>query len=462
MYVISFDKTVVRVALDGENLSLYNALYVVEAGVVLEVRELDLHYAVCISMQSIHALRVNMKVVFKSRYVEFKFYDKYIGRVLDPSMNILSEHKDEVVIGPDDSFINVSLDSERADIADVDCHLKAMLTGIKVIDFFAPYVIGGKIGIVGGAGVGKTTLMLEIINNLLSSNYFVVFVGVGERIREGHAFYKDVIDAGLIDVNDCNRSNMSFIFGNMDQSPNVRYASAQVGAALAEAIRDTRNTNVLLLIDNVFRFLQAGNEISASLKQVPGLMGYQPDLISTMSMLQERINSTHKGSITSVQAIYVPADDFTDPAVLSCMNHVDTVIYLDRNLSAKGIYPSIDPVRSYSKIISKGTIGKHHYEVHRRVIGILQRYSELENIVKIMGIDNLSKQDQLIVHRAKLIYAYITQPFKVSCQFTGIAGEHVDLDVVISEMEEIVEGVYDNVDNSNILYKGSIAQFKSY
>ena len=461
MYVISFDKTVVKVALDGENLSLYNALYVVEAGITLEVRELDLCYAVCIAMQSIHALRVNMKVVFKSKYVEFKFYDKYIGRVLDPSMNVLSDPKD-ITIGPEDGFINVSLDHVRSDIADVDCHLKIMLTGIKVIDFFAPYVIGGKVGVVGGAGVGKTTLMLEVINNLLSSNYFVVFVGVGERIREGHAFYKDVLDAGLIDLDNCGKSNMSFIFGNMDQSPNVRYASAQVGAALAETIRDTRNTNVLLLIDNVFRFLQAGNEISASLKQTSGLMGYQPDLISSMAMLQERINSTHKGSITSVQAIYVPADDFTDPAVLSCMNHVDTVIYLDRNLSAKGIYPSIDPVRSYSKIINRSTISKHHYEVHRRIIGILQRYSELENIVKIMGIDNLSKQDQLIVHRAKLIYAYITQPFKVSCQFTGIEGERVELDTVISEMEEIAEGAYDNVDNSNILYKGSIAQFKSY
>ena len=460
MYVISFNKIVVKVALDGENLSLYNALYVIDANIILEVRELNLQYATCVAMQSISSLRVNMKVVFKSKYIEFKFYDKYIGRVLDPAMNVLSDGN--INIDENDSYINISLDRHRQNVADVNCNMKMMLTGIKVIDFFAPYVIGGKIGIVGGAGVGKTTLMLEIINNLLFNNYFVVFAGVGERIREGHAFYTDMIDAGLIDINNCNKSNISLIFGNMDQSPSVRYSAAQVGTALAESIREQKHMNVLLLIDNIFRFLQAGNEISAALGQTPGLMGYQPDLMSSMSLLQERINSTSKGSITSIQAIYVPADDFTDPAVLSCMSHVDTVIYLDRNLSSKGIYPSIDPLRSYSKIINKNNIGSHHYSVYKQVIGILQRYSELENIVKIMGVESISQQDQLIVHRAKLVYSYITQPFKVSQQFTGVKGESVDLDTIINELEDISEGAYDNVDSSHILYKGSISKFKSY
>lgn len=323
-------------------------------------------------------------------------------------------------------------------------------TGIKVIDLLVPYVKGGKIGLFGGAGVGKTVLVQELINNIAKQHGGLsVFAGVGERTREGNDLFYEMIAAGVID-------KTALVFGQMNEPPGARMRVALTGLTMAEYFRDELNQDVLLFIDNIFRFTQAGSEVSALLGRMPSAVGYQPTLATEMGQLQERITSTVKGSITSVQAVYVPADDLTDPAPATTFTHLDAKTVLDRNIAALGIYPAVDPLGSTSRMLDPLVIGNEHYETARQVQSILQRFKELQDIIAILGMDELSDEDKLIVHRARRIRNFLSQPFDVAEKFSGIPGKFVPLSENIRSFKEILEGKHDNLPEEAFLYVGTI------
>lgn len=323
-------------------------------------------------------------------------------------------------------------------------------TGIKVIDLLVPYVKGGKIGLFGGAGVGKTVLVQELINNIAKQHGGLsVFAGVGERTREGNDLFYEMIAAGVID-------KTALVFGQMNEPPGARMRVALTGLTMAEYFRDELNQDVLLFIDNIFRFTQAGSEVSALLGRMPSAVGYQPTLATEMGQLQERITSTVKGSITSVQAVYVPADDLTDPAPATTFTHLDAKTVLDRNIAALGIYPAVDPLGSTSRMLDPLIIGNEHYETARQVQSILQRFKELQDIIAILGMDELSDEDKLIVHRARRIRNFLSQPFDVAEKFSGIPGKFVPLSENIRSFKEILEGKHDNLPEEAFLYVGTI------
>ena len=323
-------------------------------------------------------------------------------------------------------------------------------TGIKVIDLLVPYVKGGKIGLFGGAGVGKTVLVQELINNIAKQHGGLsVFAGVGERTREGNDLFHEMIAAGVID-------KTALVFGQMNEPPGARMRVALTGLTMAEYFRDELNQDVLLFIDNIFRFTQAGSEVSALLGRMPSAVGYQPTLATEMGQLQERITSTVKGSITSVQAVYVPADDLTDPAPATTFTHLDAKTVLDRNIAALGIYPAVDPLGSTSRMLDPLIIGNDHYETARQVQSILQRFKELQDIIAILGMDELSDEDKLIVHRARRIRNFLSQPFDVAEKFSGIPGKFVSLSENIRSFKEILEGKHDNLPEEAFLYVGTI------
>ncbi len=323
-------------------------------------------------------------------------------------------------------------------------------TGIKVIDLLVPYVKGGKIGLFGGAGVGKTVLVQELINNIAKQHGGLsVFAGVGERTREGNDLFHEMIAAGVID-------KTALVFGQMNEPPGARMRVALTGLTMAEYFRDELNQDVLLFIDNIFRFTQAGSEVSALLGRMPSAVGYQPTLATEMGQLQERITSTVKGSITSVQAVYVPADDLTDPAPATTFTHLDAKTVLDRNIAALGIYPAVDPLGSSSRMLDPLIIGNEHYETARQVQSILQRFKELQDIIAILGMDELSDEDKLIVHRARRIRNFLSQPFDVAEKFSGIPGKFVPLSENIRSFKEILEGKHDNLPEEAFLYVGTI------
>lgn len=325
-------------------------------------------------------------------------------------------------------------------------------TGIKVIDLIAPYAKGGKIGLFGGAGVGKTVLIQELINNIAKEHGGLsVFAGVGERTREGNDLYNEMIESGVI-------SNTSLVFGQMNEPPGARMRVALTGLTMAEYFRDEQKQDVLLFIDNIFRFTQAGSEVSALLGRMPSAVGYQPTLATEMGALQERITSTKNGSITSVQAVYVPADDLTDPAPATTFAHLDATTVLSRSISELGIYPAVDPLDSTSRILSEDVVGKRHYECARRVQEILQRYKELQDIIAILGMDELSEEDKVTVARARRIQRFLSQPFSVAEQFTGLEGKYVPIDETIRGFEEILDGKYDDLPESAFLYVGTIEE----
>ena len=323
-------------------------------------------------------------------------------------------------------------------------------TGIKVVDLIAPYAKGGKIGLFGGAGVGKTVLIMELINNVAKQHGGLsVFAGVGERTREGNDLYNEMKESGVI-------NKTALVYGQMNEPPGARMRVALSGLTMAEYYRDRENQDVLLFIDNIFRFTQAGSEVSALLGRMPSAVGYQPTLATEMGALQERITSTKKGSITSVQAVYVPADDLTDPAPATTFAHLDATTVLSRNIASLGIYPAVDPLDSTSRILSPEIVGEEHYEVARQVQGILQRYKELQDIIAIMGMDELSDEDKLIVARARKVQRFLSQPFSVAEQFTGMEGKYVPLKETIRGFKEIIEGKHDDLPESAFLFVGTI------
>ncbi len=323
-------------------------------------------------------------------------------------------------------------------------------TGIKVIDLICPYAKGGKIGLFGGAGVGKTVLIQELIYNIATAhNGYSVFTGVGERTREGNDLWCEMTESGVI-------SKTAMVFGQMNEPPGARMRVGLSGLTMAEYFRDVKHQDVLLFIDNIFRFTQAGSEVSALLGRMPSAVGYQPTLATEMGALQERITSTKNGSITSVQAVYVPADDLTDPAPATTFAHLDATTVLDRGIASLGIYPAVDPLDSTSRILSPEVVGQEHYETARAVQSILQRYKELQDIIAIMGMEELSEEDKLTVNRARKVQRFLSQPFHVAEQFTGYQGKYVPLKETIRSFKEIIEGKHDDIPESYFLYAGSI------
>ena len=323
-------------------------------------------------------------------------------------------------------------------------------TGIKVIDLICPYSKGGKIGLFGGAGVGKTVLIMELINNIAKQhNGLSVFTGVGERTREGNDLYNEMKESGVL-------KNTALVYGQMNEPPGARMRVGLAGLTVAEYFRDQENQDVLLFIDNIFRFTQAGSEVSALLGRMPSAVGYQPTLATEMGTLQERITSTRKGSITSVQAVYVPADDLTDPAPATTFSHLDATTVLSRSIASQGIYPAVDPLESTSRILSPDIVGEEHYRVAREVQRILQRYTELMDIIAIMGMDELSDDDKLLVGRARKIQRFLSQPFDVSEKFTGVPGAYVPISETIRGFSEIIEGKHDSLPESAFLFAGTI------
>jgi F-type H+-transporting ATPase subunit beta len=330
-------------------------------------------------------------------------------------------------------------------------------TGIKVIDLLEPYVQGGKIGLFGGAGVGKTVIIMELIHNIaLKHGGVSVFGGVGERTREGNDLWIEFQESGVIDINDPSKSRAALVYGQMTEPPGARLRVGLSALTVAEYFRDAEGKDVLLFIDNIFRFTQAGSEVSALLGRMPSAVGYQPTLLSEMGELQERITSTKKGSITSVQAIYVPADDYTDPAPATTFAHLDATTNLSRAISELGIYPAVDPLASTSRILDARIIGNEHYNVARQVKQILQRYKDLQDIIAILGIDELSEDDRLTVSRARKIQRFLSQPFFVAQQFTGIDGKYVPIAETIRGFKEIVDGKHDAINEQDFFLAGSI------
>ncbi len=323
-------------------------------------------------------------------------------------------------------------------------------TGIKVIDLIAPYAKGGKIGLFGGAGVGKTVIIMELINNIAKQHGGIsVFTGVGERTREGNDLYNEMQESGVI-------NKTALVYGQMNEPPGARMRVALSGLTMAEYFRDVEGQDVLLFIDNIFRFTQAGSEVSALLGRMPSAVGYQPTLATEMGALQERITSTKKGSITSVQAVYVPADDLTDPAPATTFSHLDAKVVLSRDIASMGIYPAVDPLDSSSRILSPEVVGIEHYEVARAVQSILQKYKDLQDIIAILGMDELSDEDKLTVARARKIQNYLSQPFHVAEQFTGFEGKYVPVSETIRGFREILDGKHDDLPESAFLFAGTI------
>ena len=333
---------------------------------------------------------------------------------------------------------------------DQESSTEILETGIKVVDLICPYAKGGKIGLFGGAGVGKTVLIMELINNIAKAQGGIsVFTGVGERTREGNDLYREMTESGVI-------KKTAMVYGQMNEPPGARMRVGLSGLTMAEYFRDVKHQDVLLFIDNIFRFTQAGSEVSALLGRMPSAVGYQPTLATEMGALQERITSTKNGSITSVQAVYVPADDLTDPAPATTFAHLDATTVLDRGIASLGIYPAVDPLDSTSRILTPEVVGREHYETARAVQRILQRYKELQDIIAIMGMDELSEEDKLIVARARKVQRFLSQPFEVAEQFTGYQGKYVPLKETVRGFKEIIEGHHDQIPESYFLFVGSI------
>jgi len=344
-------------------------------------------------------------------------------------------------------------------IAEQDTKAQILETGIKVIDLICPFIKGGKAGAFGGAGVGKTVVILELINNIAKAHGgFSVFAGVGERSREGNDLYHEMSDAGVIDQKDLSKSKVALVYGQMNEPPGARMRVALSALAMTEYFRDEKNQDVLLFIDNIFRFSQAGSEVSALLGRSPSAVGYQPTLANEMGTLQERITSTKKGSITSVQAVYVPADDLTDPAPANTFAHLDSTIVLERSIAELGIYPAVDPLASVSKALESSVVGDEHYKVAREVQRVLQRYKDLQDIIAILGLDELSPEDKLTVYRARKLQRFLSQPFSVAEVFTGTPGKYVPVRETVRGFRMILDGQLDDVPEGDFYMKGGIEE----
>ncbi|MEC8265311.1 MAG: F0F1 ATP synthase subunit beta [Pseudomonadota bacterium] len=375
-----------------------------------------------------------------------------LGRIL----NVVGEPVDER--GPMKTKLRAPIHKSAPEFIDQSTDTEVLVTGIKVVDLLAPYSKGGKIGLFGGAGVGKTVLIMELINNIAKGHGgYSVFAGVGERTREGNDLYHEMIESGVIKL-DTDESKAALVYGQMNEPPGARARVALTGLTLAEYFRDEEGQDVLLFVDNIFRFTQAGSEVSALLGRIPSAVGYQPTLSTDMGALQERITSTNKGSITSVQAIYVPADDLTDPAPATSFAHLDATTVLSRQIAELGIYPAVDPLDSTSRILDPRIIGENHYNVARKVQETLQKYKSLQDIIAILGMDELSEEDKLVVDRARKIQRFLSQPFHVAEVFTGTPGVFVGLQDTIKGFDDLVNGKYDDIPEAAFYMVGTIEE----
>ena len=398
----------------------------------------------CIALSSTDGLTRGMEAVDTGAPIKVPVGKEVLGRMF----NVIGETIDEK--GAVETELRASIHRAAPEFEEQDTTAQIFETGIKVIDLIAPYTRGGKVGLFGGAGVGKTVLIQELISNIAREHGGIsVFAGVGERTREGNDLYYEMIESGVI-------NNTAMVFGQMNEPPGARMRVALTGLTMAEYFRDTEGQDVLLFIDNIFRFTQAGSEVSALLGRVPSAVGYQPTLATEMGALQERITSTKKGSITSVQAIYVPADDLTDPAPATTFAHLDATTVLSRAITELGIYPAVDPLESTSRIMDPLILGEEHYNTARGVQEVLQRYKDLQDIIAILGMDELSDSDKLVVNRARKIQRFLSQPFSVSEQFTGTPGKYLPLKETVRGFKEILEGKHDEIPESMFLFAGGI------
>ena len=452
---------VVDVQFPGELPSILTALETRNGDktLVLEVAQhLGENTVRTIAMDATEGLTRGSEVVNTGAQISVPVGPKVLGRI----MNVIGQPIDE--LGPIGADSTMPIHAEAPAFIDQSTEAAILVTGIKVIDLLAPYARGGKIGLFGGAGVGKTVLIQELINNIAKGHGGVsVFAGVGERTREGNDLYHEFLDAGVIKSDEngvaiTEGSKVALVFGQMNEPPGARARVALSGLTMAEYFRDVEGQDVLFFVDNIFRFTQAGSEVSALLGRIPSAVGYQPTLATDMGKLQERITSTTKGSITSVQAIYVPADDLTDPAPAASFAHLDATTTLNRAISELGIYPAVDPLDSTSRVLEPRVVGVEHYETARRVQETLQKYKSLQDIIAILGMDELSEEDKTIVARARKIQKFLSQPFHVAEVFTGISGVFVQIEDTVKSFKAVVDGEYDHLPEQAFYMVGGIEQ----
>jgi F-type H+-transporting ATPase subunit beta len=406
-----------------------------------------------ISMSSTEGLKRGMTLQSPGTPISVPVGEGVLGRIFNVTGDAVDER------GPVNFEKRYPIHRKPPTLLEQDTSASILETGIKVIDLVCPFSKGGKAGAFGGAGVGKTVVIMELINNIAKGHGgYSVFAGVGERTREGNDLYTEMSEAGVIDQKDLSKSKVALVYGQMNEPPGARLRVGLTALAMAEYFRDEKNQDVLLFIDNIFRFSQAGSEVSALLGRTPSAVGYQPTLASEMGDLQERITSTNKGSITSFQAVYVPADDFTDPAPANTFAHLDSTIVLERAIAELGIYPAVDPLASTSKALAPDIVGEDHYQVARGVQRVLQRYKDLQDIIAILGMDELSPEDKLAVYRARKIQRFLSQPFHVAEVFTGKAGKYVSTADTIRGFREILDGKHDDVPEQNFYMKGAIEE----
>ena len=458
--IVSVIGPVVDVEFDGGHLpAIYNALRITggsEESKIDVIAEVEQHLGEgrvrAVAMTATDGMQRGMSAIDTGAPISVPVGPKTLGRV----MNVLGDPVD-FPDQPVETEERWSIHRPAPSLEEQSTELEMFETGIKVIDLLEPYLRGGKIGLFGGAGVGKTVIIQELINNIaLKHGGVSVFGGVGERTREGNDLWLEMQESGVIDTSDPAKSRAALVYGQMTEPPGARLRVALSALTVAEYFRDAENKDVLLFIDNIFRFTQAGSEVSALLGRMPSAVGYQPTLLTEMGELQERITSTKKGSITSVQAIYVPADDYTDPAPATTFAHLDATTELSRSIAAQGLYPAVDPLSSTSRILDPRIIGEEHYSVAREVKQVLQRYKDLQDIIAILGIDELSEDDKLAVERARKIQRFLSQPFHVAEQFTGSPGKYVPINETIRGFKEIVEGKHDDIPEQAFLMVGTI------
>src|SRR5487761_1447663 len=439
---------------------IFQALRIVSEGfdvptpvdVILEVQQhLGEGRVRCVAMKATEGMVRGMKAIDTGNQIMVPVGRETLGRVL----NVIGEPVDE--LGPVNAKKLMPIHRQAPAFDEQSTSEEMFETGIKVVDLILPFLKGGKIGLFGGAGVGKTVVIQELINNVATKHGgFSVFAGVGERTREGNDLWMEFQESGVIDLKDFAKSKASLIYGQMTEPPGARLRVALTGLTVAEHFRDEEGADTLLFIDNIFRFTQAGSEVSALLGRMPSAVGYQPNLATEMGELQERITSTKKGSVTSVQDVYVPADDFTDPAPATTFAHLDATTSLSRPLSELGIYPAVDPLASTSRILTPRIVGQEHYDVAQGVKRILQRYKDLQDIIAILGIDELSEEDKLTVMRARKVQKFLSQPFHVAEQFTGLQGRYVKVADTVRSFKEVIEGKHDDVPEQAFYMKGDI------
>ncbi|EDY18058.1 ATP synthase F1, beta subunit [Chthoniobacter flavus Ellin428] len=428
----------------------------VSTRLVLEVQQhLGEGWVRAIAMSSSEGLKRGLKVTATGSAISVPVGEGVLGRVF----NVTGDPVDERGEVPHTK--RYPIHRAAPTLMDQDVKANILETGIKVIDLICPFTKGGKVGAFGGAGVGKTVVIMELINNIAKGHGgYSVFAGVGERTREGNDLYHEMSEAGVINQKDLSKSKVALVYGQMNEPPGARLRVALSALSMAEYFRDEKNQDVLLFVDNVFRFSQAGSEVSALLGRTPSAVGYQPTLAAEMGQLQERITSTTKGSVTSFQAVYVPADDLTDPAPANTFAHLDSTIVLERSIAELGIYPAVDPLASTSKALAPEIVGEEHYAVARGVQRVLQRYKDLQDIIAILGMDELSPEDKLTVFRARKIQRFLSQPFTVAEVFTGTPGQYVSIAETIRGFKEILEGKHDDVNETNFYMKGGIDMIK--